>query len=190
MDPSDPDATIDVPPILAPICAVFRRHLKSCSLRYTSERAEVLAAVMDTEGLFDADSLLMEMRSEHKNVSKSTVYRTLRLLQDAGIVAPFMLLDAKITHYQLVYGREPSDYMVCVKTGKLMPLQCDDVVALREGIAADAGWETVGPPLCDLRGVARSRERQEPRCISPLNKGDSPLLCMQKFNRKHIVTSK
>jgi len=144
MDSANLTDTSNIPQILAPLCAVFRRYLKSCSLRYTSERADVLAAVMETEGLFDADSLLMEMRSEHKNVSKSTVYRTLRLLQDAGIVTPFMLLDAKITHYQLVYGREPSDYMVCVKTGKLMPLQCDDVVALREGIAADAGWETVG----------------------------------------------
>lgn len=144
MEPVEVTDTPDMPPILAPLCAVFRRYLKSCSLRYTSERADVLAAVMDTEGLFDADSLLMDMRADGKDVSKATVYRTLRLLQDAGIVTPFMLLDAKVTHYQLVYGRDPSDYMVCVQTGALIPLQCDEVVQLRDRLASERGWTTVG----------------------------------------------
>jgi len=133
-----------MPPILAPLCAVFRRYLKSASLRYTGERADVLATVMEADGLFDADSLLMDMHNAGKEVSKATVYRTLRLLQDAGIVTPFMLLDAKVTHYQLVYGRDPCDYMVCVQTGELVPLQCDEVVMLRERLALEHGWTTVG----------------------------------------------
>ncbi len=143
MDSTELNTTLDIPQILVPICAVFRRYLKSCSLRYTSERAEILAAVMSINGLFDADSLLMNMRAANNNVSKATVYRTIHLLQDAGIVTPFMLLDAKVTHYQLVYGREPSDYMFCVQTGTLLSVQSDEVVALRDRIAADAGWDTV-----------------------------------------------
>jgi Fur family ferric uptake transcriptional regulator len=99
---------------------------------------------MEVEGLFDADSLLLRLRGEGKDVSKATVYRTLRLLQDAGIITPFMLLDAKVTHYQLVYGRDPSDYIVCVKTGRFEPLDCGDVVGLRDSIATSMGWKTVG----------------------------------------------
>ena len=157
--------TADLPPILAPLCAVFRRYLKSCSLRYTGERAEVLAAVMDTEGLFDADSLLMDMRGDGKDVSKATVYRTLRLLQDAGIVTPFMLLDAKVTHYQLVYGREPCDYMVCVQTGELVPVQCDEVVVLRERLAKERGWTTVGHRFV-IYGVSPEAAKEENRSSS------------------------
>ena len=136
--------TAELSPILAPLCSVFRRFLKAQSLRYTRERADVLIAVMEVEGLFDADSLLLRLRGEGKDVSKATVYRTLRLLQDAGIITPFMLLDAKVTHYQLVYGRDPSDYIVCVKTGRFEPLDCGDVVGLRDSIATSMGWKTVG----------------------------------------------
>ncbi|MDP7071052.1 MAG: transcriptional repressor [Phycisphaerales bacterium] len=144
MDAPPIDDTPDLPPILAPLCAVFRRHLKSCSLRYTPERADVLAAVMDSEDLFDADALLDRMRADGANVSKATVYRTLRLLQDAGILTPFMLLDAKVTHYQLAYGRTPKDYLVCVRTGRFEAINSDEVVALRDRLADERGWEVSG----------------------------------------------
>ncbi len=145
MEPVHATDTPEPPPILAPLCSVFRRYLKAQSLRYTAERADILAAVMETEGLFDADSLLMDMRrQESSDVSKATVYRTLRLLQDAGIIMPFMLLDAKVTHYQLAYGREPSDYIVCMQTGRFEPLDCDEVVQLRNRLAAELGWKAVG----------------------------------------------
>ncbi len=134
----------DVAPILAPLCSVFRRHLKALSLRYTPERAEVLAAVMGTEGLFEAESLQNQLQAEHKDVSKATVYRTIRLLQDAGIIMPIMLLDAKQTHYQLAYGRDPYDLMVCVETGQIHTFRSKEVAAIRESLASKAGWNTVG----------------------------------------------
>ena len=165
MESNEVSATTDIPPILAPLCAVFRRYLKSVSLRYTGERADVLATVMEADGLFDADSLLMDMRNAGKDVSKATVYRTLRLLQDAGIVTPFMLLDAKVTHYQLVYGREPCDYMVCVQTGELVPLQCDEVVVLRERLAKERGWTTVGHRFV-IYGVSPAAAKEENRSSS------------------------
>ncbi len=165
MDSANLTDTSNIPQILAPLCAVFRRYLKSCSLRYTSERADVLAAVMDMDDLFDADSLLMKMRGDGKDVSKATVYRTLRLLQDAGIVTPFMLLDAKVTHYQLAYGRDPSDYMVCVQTGELVPLQCDEVVQLRERLAEQMGWTTVGHRFV-IYGVSPAASNEDSRSES------------------------
>lgn len=99
---------------------------------------------MDSEDLFDADALLDRMRADGANVSKATVYRTLRLLQDAGILTPFMLLDAKVTHYQLAYGRTPKDYLVCVRTGRFEAINSDEVVALRDRLADERGWEVSG----------------------------------------------
>ena len=133
-----------VAPILAPLCSVFRRHLTAQSLRYTPERAEVLAAVMDTEDLFEAEALRDQLRSDGKVVSKATVYRTLRLLQDAGIIVPIMLMDAKQTHYQLAYGRDPYDLMVCMDTGSIKTFRSDAVAAIRDELVAEAGWKAVG----------------------------------------------
>ena len=69
--------------VMMPLCAVFRRHLKSHDLKYTRERADILNLIMETDDVFEADSILEEMRKRGDGSSKATVYRTLKLLQDA-----------------------------------------------------------------------------------------------------------
>ena len=132
------------PEILAPLCSVFRRFLKERSLRYTQERADVLDAVMATDGLFEAEGLLADVRDRSvHNVSKATVYRTLRLLQEAGIITP-TLVDPKQTHYQLVYGRTPADTLICMESGETVALRDPAIEALRDRLAAEQGWTVTG----------------------------------------------
>ena len=78
----------------APLCAVFRRFLKSRDLKYTQERADVLDAIVARDGAFEAEELLLELRARGHDVSKATVYRTIRLLLDAGIITQ-SLFDLK-----------------------------------------------------------------------------------------------
>jgi Fur family ferric uptake transcriptional regulator len=127
---------------MAPLCSVFRRFLKSKSLKYTPERADVLDAVIEREGMFDVDDLLAEMRTRGHRASRATVYRTIRLLQEAGIITQ-TLFDPKLSHYRLVYGKEPRDYMVCVRTGKVIEFTDEKLVKLREEICKEHGWEPV-----------------------------------------------
>ncbi|MHC4828510.1 MAG: Fur family transcriptional regulator, partial [Planctomycetota bacterium] len=78
----------------APLCAIFRRFLKSQRLKYTPERADVLEAIIERDGVFEVDQLLMDMRGRGHRVSKATIYRTVKLLQDAGIITQ-ALFDSK-----------------------------------------------------------------------------------------------
>ncbi|MCH2137077.1 MAG: transcriptional repressor [Phycisphaerales bacterium] len=130
--------------VLAPLCSVFRRFLKERNLRYTQERADVLDAVMAQDGLFEAEGLLAQLRSRTShNVSKATVYRTLRLLQEAGIITP-TLVDPKQTHFQLVYGREPADLLICMETQQHVSLRDPEITQLRDAIAKRHGWRVTG----------------------------------------------
>src|ERR1041385_2763927 len=95
--------------IVAPLCAIFRRFLKKRGLKFTSERAMILDAVLEKVGLFEAEQLLYEMRQTDHRVSKATIYRTLHHLVEAGIIRE-VFLDSKQAHYQMTYGRKPSDY--------------------------------------------------------------------------------
>lgn len=72
--------------IVEPACAVFRRTLKAEGLKYTPERAQVLDAVLRYEGLFEAERVIEDVKRRGFRVSKATVYRTLKLLQDAKII--------------------------------------------------------------------------------------------------------
>lgn len=128
---------------MAPLCSVFRRYLKTLDLKYTPERADILNAIIERDGVFEADELLMEMRERGHRVSKATIYRTIKLLQEAGIITQ-ALFDNKQAHYQLIYGKASRDYMVCVKTGKHIEFANDELIALRDKICKTLGWEPVG----------------------------------------------
>ena len=143
MNAFDPASAPPTRQPMAPLCSVFRRFLKSKGLKYTAERADVLDAIIARDGLFEAEELLLEMRKRGHRVSKATTYRTITLLMDAGIIVQ-ALFDSKQAHYQLIYGKEPRDHMVCMKTGKLVEFQNRELTALRDRICRDLGWTPVG----------------------------------------------
>ena len=128
---------------MAPLCAVFRRFLKTKNLKYTPERADILNTIIEKDDVFEAEELLMEMRERDHRVSKATIYRTIKLLQEAGIITQ-ALFDARQSHYRLIYGRAPRDYMVCMKTGRHLEFSNDELTALRDRICREQGWEPVG----------------------------------------------
>lgn len=128
---------------MAPLCAIFRRFLKSRDLKYTPERADILNSIIERDAVFEVEELLAEMRQRGSQVSKATVYRTIKLLQDAGIITQ-ALFDSKQAHYQLIYGKAPRDYMVCVKTGRHLEFTNQELTMLRDRICRELGWEPVG----------------------------------------------
>ncbi len=129
--------------VMAPLCAVFRRYLRTRNLKYTPERADVLNAIIERDDVFEVDELLMEMRQLGHGVSKATIYRTVKLLQDAGIISQ-AFFDSKQAHYQLVYGKGARDFLVCMKTGEYLEFRDEELSALRDRICRKHGWEAVG----------------------------------------------
>ena len=128
---------------MAPLCAIFRSYLKSNDLKYTPERAEILDAIIIRDAVFEVDELVDEMRERGFRVSKATIYRTVKLLEEAGIINQAMF-DPKQSHYQLAYGRDPKDYMVCVNSGRRIEFTDPLLKELRKKICREHGWEPIG----------------------------------------------
>lgn len=126
------------PSITEPLCAVFRRRLKREGLKYTPERAQILNAVLQFDDLFQAEDLQTSLKSDGFRVSKATVYRTLRLLQDAGIIQQ-VLVDADHAHYQLAYGRRPHDLLIRLDSGEVISIDVPELIPLRDRIARSLG---------------------------------------------------
>jgi Fur family ferric uptake transcriptional regulator len=129
--------------VMAPLCSVFRRYLRSQDLKYTPERADILDAIIAEDGLFEAESLMDSMRSDDHRVSKATLYRTVKLLREAGIIQE-VTIDGKQAHYQLIYGRKPIDALVCMRTGKRIEFSSEELVAIRNKICKEHGWNPAG----------------------------------------------
>jgi Fur family ferric uptake transcriptional regulator len=129
--------------IIEPLCAVFRRKLKSVNLKYTPERAKILDAVTRREGVFQAEELIDELRSASFRVSKATIYRTIKLLQEAGIVQQ-VLVDPEQAHYVMAYGRGSMGLLVRVDTHAVKEIDLPALDALRDRVCAEAGLRPLG----------------------------------------------
>lgn len=144
--PAQQPRTPSAPAIVEPLCAVFRRTLKRVGLKYTPERAQILDAVVRKESLFEADELIAELKSSGFRVSKATVYRTLKLLLDAGIVRR-VLVTGEQAQYQLVYGSDPNDLLVVVDTGEVIAISIPELEAIRERVCREHGLRPTGHNL-------------------------------------------
>ena len=134
--------------IIEPLCAVFRRKLKSEGLKYTPERAQVLDTVMRQDGVFEADTILKLLKGGKVRVSKATVYRTIRLLQEAGILQRVLFDDdPEQSHFQLVYGQRPHDLLIRVDTREAVTIQVPELIELRDKLCAKLGLSPVGHRL-------------------------------------------
>lgn len=129
--------------LLEPMCAIFRRFLKRQGLKFTSERAKILNAVLARDSVFEADELLFEMRARGHRVSKATIYRTLKHLLESRIITE-VLLDSKHAHYQVSIGREPKAHLVCVETHQIIEFPAPQLTRLRDRLCRKHGFKPLG----------------------------------------------
>jgi len=134
------------PEIIEPLCAVFRRTLRAEGLKYTPERAAVLDTIVRIDGLFEADAIIDKVKGGGFRVSKATVYRTIKLLQEAGIIQA-VPLNQEQAHYQLVYGRRPQELIIRVDTGAAQTVEVPGLAAICERLCRERGLVMKGHRL-------------------------------------------
>ena len=142
----------------------FEEYLQTRGLRQTSQRKFLIDAVFQEHDHFDADELIdrLPRRGEKNYVSPATVYRTLREFVDAGLLKSFQL-DGR-TVYELDYGYPQHDHLYCTKCRKLIEFQSDEIMELRDRVAASKGFRVSGHRMI-IQGVCRdcSRQRRKKR---------------------------
>ncbi|MCL2330289.1 MAG: transcriptional repressor [Phycisphaerae bacterium] len=123
--------------------AVFRAYLHDRGLKYTPERRMLLEEILRTHEHFEAEQLLIDMRQAGKRVAKATIYRTLPLLVECGIVKQLQL-GGKMARYEHVLGHAPHDHLVCRQCGQIIEFDSSQVADLRDAIARQHGFEPSG----------------------------------------------
>lgn len=114
---------------------LFRAYLHNRGLKYTPERRMLLHEVLSTPQHFEAEQLLIAMRQADKRVAKATIYRTLPLLADCGIIKQVQFGD-NLARYEPILGQAPHDHMVCRKCRRIIEFDSSEVASLRDAVAA------------------------------------------------------
>ena len=98
---------------------MFVDFLKVKASRVTQARRIVFEHVFARHDHFRADDLAIELASGANRVSRGTVYRTLDLMIEAGLVQKIRDQDVH-AHYEHIYGHGRHHHMICEKSGEFI----------------------------------------------------------------------
>lgn len=124
-------------------------------MRMTDQRriiARVLGAASDHP---DVEELHRRAVAIDANISIATVYRTVRLLEEAGIVQRHDFLDGRSRYEEA--KDDHHDHLIDMNTGHVVEFVDEEIERLQETIARRLGYDLVGHRL-ELYGVKREQK--------------------------------
>lgn len=121
---------------------VIERFFGQSGVKHTSQREAIVREFLGVTDHVSIDDLLARVRVQHPKVGYATVYRTLRLLKDAGVADERHFGDGKALY-------EPSndhhhDHLICTHCGKIVEFENEEIEALQEKVAALHGFTMDG----------------------------------------------
>lgn len=98
---------------------VFREFVRRKGLRNTPERERVIRMIFATHEHFDVDGLYSLLRRRKEKLSRATLYRTIPLLIESGLLQEAYVEDGHM-HYEHIYGHERHSHLRCLGCGGLV----------------------------------------------------------------------
>lgn len=129
----------------------FTRFVSEHGLRLTGQRRAVADVFFHAEGHHSAEEIARIVRERHPGIGPATVYRTLRLLREAGLATGMSSGDG-LTRYESPFRRSHHDHLVCRSCGRIVEFENDQIEALQRQIAERHGFAVTDHRL-ELYGV-------------------------------------
>lgn len=110
----------------------FRNYLKEKGLRYTKQRDEIIEKILEAKGHFEIEDIVLDFKKQNLDVSRSTIYRTLSILKELGIVNEVIKYKNKTLYEVALKGHH--DHLVCEKCGKIIEFHSEEIEELQNKI--------------------------------------------------------
>jgi len=125
-------------------------------LRITEQRKVVARVLGDSEDHPDVETLHQRAAAIDPHISIATVYRTVRLFEEAGILERHEFGDGR-SRYEAA-SEEHHDHLIDVETGQVIEFVDEELEMLQRRIAEKLGYRLVDHRM-ELYGVATDRNR-------------------------------
>jgi Fur family ferric uptake transcriptional regulator len=144
---------------------IFIEHLQRSGLKRTSQRDLILDVFLRTEEHLSSEDLYRLVQKEDNSIGQTTVYRTLKLLTEAGLAREVRFGDGR-THYEHNYKHQHHDHMICTQCGKIIEFYSAELEAIQDAMAAKYRFEPTQHSLrilgtcADCRREAKEHKKE------------------------------
>lgn len=129
-------------------------RLEARGLRMTEQRRVVARVIGDADDHPDVEELYARAVRIDPRISLATVYRTVKLFEEAGILEKHEFGDGRARYEDA--ERDHHDHLIDVNTGQVIEFVDPEIEALQEKIAARLGYRLIGHRL-ELLGVSNRK---------------------------------
>ncbi len=146
----------------------LRESVKERGLKASTVREAVARAALSRKGHFTVDDLLHDLRdgkSDKRDAHMTTVYRTLPLLVDVGLLQLTLLSKGDEARYERAFEREHHDHLICNECGLVIEFHFEALEVLQRDIAEQYGF-LLTDHVHELRGLCKTcRAKTSPKRV-------------------------
>ena len=110
------------------------RHLEARNLKQTKQRRTIVEAFLGVNSHITAEELYDQIRDHGHNIGLATIYRTLTLLKEAGIVEQKQFADGRSV-FEVDFPDHHHDHLICLDCGAVIEFENDEIERLQEKVA-------------------------------------------------------
>lgn len=138
---------------------IFREFLKNRGQRFTKERSVILQKTLSFNGHFDPETLYLKIKDTGMKASRASVYRTLNLLCDCGLIGRVMKSDHGVI-YERTFGHGHHDHMLCTHCGKVIEFYSEELERLQEALCEKREFSGASHTL-EIRGYCKACQKKK-----------------------------
>ena len=121
--------------------SILEKKCVERGLRMTDQRRIIAQVLSEATDHPDAEEVYTRASEKDPKISLATVYRTVRLFDEAGIIETHDFRDGR-ARYELAEG-EHHDHLIDVQTGDVIEFVNEEIEKLQEKIADELGYDLV-----------------------------------------------
>jgi Fur family ferric uptake transcriptional regulator len=116
----------------------LREFVKARGLHESKVRDLVVDAFLAAEEHVGLDAILERVRAKDPGVGMATVYRTMRLLEEAGLVHARDFSGSTV--FEVALGRAHHDHLICEQCGRIVEFMSEAIEKLQDKVAEKHGF--------------------------------------------------
>ncbi len=109
-------------------------YLSGQGLRSTTQRDKILKIFVDAGQHLSAEELYLRVKEVHPGIGYATVYRTLKLLEEAGLADERRFEDG-FTRYEFKAFGHHHDHLICTQCGTILEFENERIEVLQQDVA-------------------------------------------------------